>query len=149
MSKLRSTYYPHKRVQLVTDGPSPVKQSMAAECDINNIMRKNQKTGLITHVNQHNGSYDNLIAGGDYHDHLNACIEAQTAFDTLPAQIRNQFRNDPGAFLEFVQDPENASELVTMGLAQPPAPDPDAMPPVEIPTDHPEPANEDAAVAAP
>lgn len=35
----------------------------------------------------------------------------------LPAQVRAKFSNDAAEFLDFVQNPKNADELVAMGLA--------------------------------
>ena len=42
---------------------------------------------------------------------------ANSMFQDLPSSIRNQFQNDPGQFLDFVQDPENLEEMREMGLA--------------------------------
>lgn len=116
--KLRSAYIPHKPVQLITDGPSLVKQSMQEETNINTIMARYEKTGLIKHVAAHQGNYGDFVTGGDYHDHLNQIIEAREAFATLPATIRKRFDNEPAKFLEFVQDLENLDEMVEMGLSK-------------------------------
>ena len=40
--------------------PSLTKQSFKDECNINNIMSKYMKDGLIGHVNKHQGRYDDL-----------------------------------------------------------------------------------------
>ena len=47
----------------------------------------------------------------------NRMIEAKNNFDNLPLEVRKRFNYDPAAFLEFVDNPENLDELVTMGLA--------------------------------
>jgi hypothetical protein len=64
-------------------------------------------------------------------------------FMSLPAKIRSRFQNDPGAFLDFVQNPENRDEMIELGLAkaQPRAPvEPEAEPsPSEVPEDPQEP----------
>lgn len=123
---MNSSYYPHPRVQLDTGELSLVKQSMQAETDINTIMARYEKTGLMSHVATHKGQYGDFVTAGDYQDHLNQIIEAKEAFSTLPAKVRKKFDNDPSTFLEFVQDEENIDEMIEMGLlkALPASPDP-------------------------
>lgn len=111
--------YQRKRVQRSFEGPSAAKQAMAAECDINNIMGRYQKTGLLQHVNHMGGTYDALPDEIDYHTAMNQVIAAQDAFASLPSSIRNRFANDPAGFLAFVQNPDNLQEMREMGLAAP------------------------------
>jgi phage internal scaffolding protein len=101
-------------------GPGLAQQHFKDECDVNNILRKYQKTGLIDHVNRFQGDYADLSDVPDFQDSLNAVIDAQEAFMTLPSSIRKQFGNDPAAFLDFVHDPDNRDEMVKMGLAKAP-----------------------------
>lgn len=101
--------------------PSRAKQSFKEECDINTIMRKFQKTGMVDHFNKHQGQYGNFIAAEDYHTSLNILLEADEAFATVPAKIREKFSNDPAKFLEFVQNEKNHDSMIEMGLARPPA----------------------------
>lgn len=115
---------------------------MADACDIGNVMKKYEATGLLTHVNTHQGQYGNFIGYEDYHASLNQIISAQAAFNSIPANIRARFNNDAATFLEFVQDPANGEELIKLGLATPraseappaesgttpPLPDPTATP---------------------
>lgn len=101
-----------------TTGPSLTKQSHAKECDINQIMLKWQKTGMIDHRNVYQGQYGDFTnTPDDYHESMNAVISANEMFESLPAKIRLRFGNDPGQFLDFVGDPENADEMIKLGLA--------------------------------
>lgn len=100
---------------------SLTKQSEAAACDINNIMSQYERTGLIPHVAQYQGQYADLGDSLSYHDSMNAVIAAQNAFDSLPANIRARFGNDPAAFLDFVNDDSNREEMGRMGLLDLPA----------------------------
>lgn len=102
------------------DGPSRTKQSFQAECDINGIMAKHMATGLVDHVNQRQGRYEDLPSETDYHANLNSVMAAQEAFDSLPSKIRTRFKNDPGKFLGFVLDPSNKEEVQKMGLGAKP-----------------------------
>lgn len=103
------------------------KQNFKAECDINNIMKKYIKTGAISHFAKHAGYYD-FCPDTDYRGCLEVLNKAQEMFADLPAVIREKFKNDPGVFLEFVQDPKNLPELREMGLANP-EPTPAKAPP--------------------
>ncbi len=116
---VRTGRTPHARVTKAFLLPSLAKQSFADECNINNIMAKFNKTGILEHENKRKPRYGDLIDAVDYHSSLNKTIEAQDAFDNLPSAIRSRFNNEPGEFLEFVDNPENAEELVTLGLAEP------------------------------
>lgn len=109
--------------------PSLTKQSFADECDINNIMRRYERDGVIDHVKQYGGSYADVTEGFDYHRAMNVVAYAQEMFMSLPASIRSKFSNDPGAFLEFAQNPENLEKMVEMGLA---VKRPDAPGPVKV-----------------
>ena len=51
-------YRPHDRVTQPVGGPSRTKQAFKEECDVNNILRKYEKTGLITHVAAYKGRYE-------------------------------------------------------------------------------------------
>lgn len=110
------------------------KQSHKDECDINVILRKYDKTGLITHVNTAAAQYGDFTEINEYQESLNLVINAQNAFDELPSSIRKKFGNDPGAFFEFVTDPANEAACVEMGLAHQRPLDPDPAPVSEPPT---------------
>lgn len=125
-----------KRVKVFfEEGSSLAHQSFKDECDINVLMRRYEKTGMINHVNKHQGEYGDFINAPDYHSAMNQIIEARESFMTIPARIRARFGNDPAEFLAFVQDPANEAEMREMGLlpAQRPQ-DPDTLdPPPEAP----------------
>lgn len=117
--------YKRKRVQtnlLDEDGkpfPSETQQQFKNECDINNILRQYDKTGLITHLNTARAHYGDFTKANEYQEALNLVMDAQDAFMEVPAKVRAQFNNDPGKFMEFVTNPKNHDQLVEMGLANP------------------------------
>lgn len=92
------------------------QQQYAEECDVNHIMKKYITTGEIHHVNRKQGVYADMADIQDYQGMLNTVLAANEAFDALPADVRNKFRNDPANLIEFVQDPENYDEGVKLGL---------------------------------
>lgn len=123
----------------VTYPPSMTKQAHKDECDINHIMKQYQATGIMTHLNQRaaQGQYMDLPDPLDFQESLHMVRIAQEAFASLPSTLRNRFDNDPAQFLDFVQNPANADELVELGLAkrrdQAPAKAPDEPPAGEKP----------------
>jgi len=111
-------YLSHPRVHPAIGEKSRTKQSFQAECNINNIMRKHEKTGLLDHVAAHVGGYGDFITSDDYHSAQNRILEAQASFNSLPANLRADFNNSPAEFLSFAQDPANFDEMVSLGLAE-------------------------------
>lgn len=108
---------PRLPVQVFCDEPTRTQQHLRDECDINRIMRDASKTGMVAHITSVQGKYADVSGVPDYHTALNLVREAEELFAAVPAVVRAKFRNDPGEFLAFVEDPDNAEELVRMGLA--------------------------------
>ena len=99
---------PRKATRTKPNGKSRTRQSHAADCDINNIMAKFQKTGSIDHVAKHGPQYGEVTAI-TYHEAQNLVIEAQDMFNDLPSSARAKFENDPRNFMDFVQNDTGAS----------------------------------------
>jgi len=146
---IRTFYRPHKRVQYtgqlvnhktgeVFTPPARTKQQFLEQCDINNIVKQYSKTGQFTHLsaNLAKGTYSDLPDPIEFQDSMNLVIQAEGAFATLPAKVRNRFGNDPAEFLAFMGDPANVEEIVKMGLAveRPPETPPAANNPPPEPT---------------
>lgn len=130
--------YSDKPVDLGIDcsvEPSMTKQSFAAECDINNIMARFERTGVLDFTNEFEPRYGDATAL-DYQTSLNIVINAQTMFDAMPAALRLRFGNDPQEFLAFVDDPRNVEESIKLGLRVVPvvSPDPTPIPVVLVPS---------------
>lgn len=116
--KIRKPYGARERVAFECQGLSLTKQVFKDECDVNRIMKRFEKTGLVEHLNRHQGDYGDFVNAPDYHSALNAVRLADDMFMSLPAKLRQRFSNDPAEFLAFVDDPENADELIDLGLAK-------------------------------
>lgn len=137
--EFRSAYSPRLRVALSFPAQGRTKQSFKAECDINTIMARYLKTGMIDFVNKHAPQYHD-VTGLDYQEALLVVAQSQTLFNELPSHIRLEFDNNPAEFLDFVNDPANAPEMAAMGLLTPeaarryaPAPAAPSTPPVVAP----------------
>jgi len=101
----------------VDTGPGLTKQSMAKDTDINLIMAKYQKTGLVNFVNENQGEYMEAPEL-DFHQAIEYIAKSKELFDEMPSSLRKRFNNDPGEFLDFVHDENNADEMVSLGLAK-------------------------------
>lgn len=111
---------PHERVVFVSRLPSRTRQEFQRECDINDIMKKYQKTGVLTHYNKRQPQYLDFSEGvPDFHVAMNMMVEAEAAFMTLPATVRKRFENDPAEFVKFATDDANIGQLREWGLAAP------------------------------
>lgn len=107
------------RVQKHFPNPTMTKQAFKDETNINNIMARYIKDGVMDHVNTHQGNYGNFIGYENYHTSLNQILQAEAMFLTIPAKIRALFNNDPATFLAFADNPENQKTMVEIGLALP------------------------------
>ncbi|UDN67665.1 internal scaffolding protein [robinz microvirus RP_87] len=111
-------YRKHPRVITPTGSISMTKQSHKDECDINLIIKKYQKTGIIQHISQQTPSYTDLPDTLDYQQSLAILEEADYAFSTLPSVVREYFHNSPAEFLAAFTDPSQAAKLEEWGLAK-------------------------------
>lgn len=114
-----TAYGPKIKQTLTCPEPTLTKQAPRDEVDINNIVAKFTKTGLITHRNAHQGEYGEY-AVLDYQEALNLVIDAREMFESVPSDIRKQFGNDPGQFINWVENPANRDTMYDMGLAKRP-----------------------------
>lgn len=103
---------------------SMTKQSFKDECDINTLMAKYEKTGVLDHVNRRLPEYGDFAGVVSYQDSLNIVLDAREAFASLPARIRDRFGNDPAQYLSFIDKPENKEEAIRLGMIMPPPADP-------------------------
>lgn len=122
------TQWDRQRLQIGDLGPTRTKQEFKDECDINNILRQYVTTGTFTHINRRQPQYG-YVDGHDFMDAMRIVTEGQNMFADLPSHIRKRFGNDPAEFLAFVQNPDNAAEMASMGLREAPAPEPAPMEP--------------------
>ncbi len=132
-TKFASAYADHERVTLTCNDPSLAKQSMADECDVNQIMARYEKSGIVDHVNQFQGEYGDFTGVQSFQESIEQVQNATEAFMTLPARIRSDFENDPGKFLEFATDPKNLPQMREYGLAKTERPaQPEPTPELEL-----------------
>lgn len=99
-------------------------QSFAEDADINRILGRYRTTGFVADVALGTPVYADFSDAASYMESLNKLNEAERLFAALPARVRARVENDPSKLIAFVEDPENADELVELGLKIPVAPEP-------------------------
>jgi len=98
---------------------SLAQQHFKDECDINNILRQFNITGLLPEAPL-SPRYGDFTGIGDYHTALTQVIAAEDEFLSLPATLRARFENDPAQLIEFLDKPENLDEAISLGLVNKP-----------------------------
>lgn len=86
------------------------EQNHARSCDINTIMARYVKTGVIDHINKHSAKYGD-VSGADFTAAQLLVAEQKTVFEELPAYAREHFDNDVATYLEALQTDEGLEEL--------------------------------------
>lgn len=100
--------------QAANDGRT--KQAFKDEADINKMIARFDRTGLLDNVNVKQGVYADVSELRDYKSALDVVSSANSLFAELPALIRERFENDPAQLIEFLDDPKNVDEAVELGL---------------------------------
>lgn len=132
------------KIQTINTEPSMTSQQFKDQCDVNNIMKKYRLTGELTHLRKNQGQYIDLTQLPDYQTALQTVIDANSAFESLPAHVRKHFQNDPKQLLQFVADPKNKEEAIKLGLI----PEPQQKPNVDIKQNPKQNKNDDKKIEA-
>jgi len=100
-------------------GEALTEQHHKNEANINNIVGKYNKTGLLP---QANGAFFGDVSNvHSYTDCLDCLRDSEEYFKSLPSVVRKRFRNSPEELCEFLLDSNNREEAVKLGLLRPEA----------------------------
>jgi len=97
---------------------SLTQQQFAEEADINTIVNRFLKTGVMPTPNTF-PQYVDFEGIFDYQSAMNLVRAADESFMRMDAKVRSRFNNSPQEFLEFFANPENTQEAIRLGLAIP------------------------------
>ncbi len=97
------------------DSPTRTLQAHKDESDINLIMAKYIRSGVIEHGNANSARYG-FAPAVDFREALELIDEAKQQFDTLPAKVRKEFDNSAEKFLKFCEQPDAAEKLIELGV---------------------------------
>lgn len=109
-----------KRIQYSSDKPSRTQQHFEEETNVNSVIKKYQRTGMITHVRQGQPMYGDFTQYGDFKTQLDSVRSAFDLFSSLPAHVRKKFSNNPENLIQFLADSNNDEEAIKLGLKERP-----------------------------
>lgn len=112
-----------KRVTVSFEKPTRTRGSFKNDCDINVVVNRFQKNGIIDHIARGQGSYGDFSTVEDYQSSLNRVMAARDSFEALPSKIRSRFYNDPAELIGFLENPANLQEAIELGLVAKPQPE--------------------------
>lgn len=130
---------PRKKTWLIncTADEDCTKQSFKDECDMNNIVSRINKTGFIpleaADSLRRQVYADASAAPASLEDAYAVVNRADAAFSSLPARLRERF-GGPVGLLSFLEDPENLTEAINLGLVGKMQPTPPSAPNSGAPT---------------
>jgi phage internal scaffolding protein len=106
------------RKQYVCKDESRTIQADAKLANINNIMDRYLKTGVLPQVQQKVAMYIDNTKLPDFLEAHNLIIEAKNLFMELPAHVRKLMDNDPAKLESFIKDPNNREILEKYGVIE-------------------------------
>lgn len=121
-----------RTIRVVVDCSGDVgrtKKSFRDDSDVNLIVAKYRRSGVMDYLNKHAGSFSDVSVSFKLEDAMHTMAKASQLFSDLPANIRRRFDHDPAQFVDFINQPGNRAEAISLGLI----PAPPAAPPAVVP----------------
>ena len=92
------------------------QQHFEKECNINSIVGKYQKTGVLPTAMIRDVQFGEV--GPDLLNALSKVRAAEEQFLKMPSTIREHFQNNPEIFMRFLCDKDNYSKAVKLGIVE-------------------------------
>lgn len=105
-----------KRTMTKIEGASATDQSYKKAVDINNIVGKFMKTGILPQTSV--GKYGDFSQVPTLEEAYEAVQAAQDQFYGLPAEIRKEMDNDPSKMEIWLSDEKNYDSALKYGLIE-------------------------------
>jgi len=117
--RIKTAHGPRTRHSITFTGQGRTKQNHKNETDINQIMARFQKTGTIDFVNTQKAQFGDAT-GLEFQSAMETVASANEMFDALPSKIRERFNNNAQELLTFLENEDNRTEAVFLGLLKTP-----------------------------
>lgn len=92
------------------------KQSFKDDCDINVIMDRHTKTGVVNHLNRALPQYGDFSEANGLKDAMDRVFAAEQLFAGLESRIRKAAANSPHQMLQMLATEDGAYALQEAGL---------------------------------
>lgn len=115
--EIKSTFSKKLRVKTINTEKTLTKQNLADQANVNNIIRRYAKTGTLPNLNNLEAIYGEITSQGLQEAH-EMIASASEAFDQIPSEIRKQFNNDAGLFIDYATNPQNIQQMASWNLAK-------------------------------
>lgn len=122
-TRFKCNYQPSSsKMALHCTDPTRAHQHLKDECDLNKIIKKHRSNGTLRELlKQDPAMYQDCSTVMEFREAMDVINLANYQFESLDAEVRKRFANDPANFLAFASDASNAEEMVRMGLMKPEA----------------------------
>lgn len=104
------------------------EQNHKTEVDVNHIVSSRGVDRIAETTKLADLTFD-TNPYNDFQEMMEIVAKGKSTFAQLPAQVRDEFQNDPAKYLDYIRHPENRDALVERGWAEPA---PAAPAPVEV-----------------
>lgn len=102
---------------IIFPSDSLVQRHFQDECDVNLIVDRYVKTGVMDHINETPPTYGDVSeVPTDLMSSYEAVFAAEQAFMNLPSGLRKSLDNDPSRLGAWLQDEKNYDDAVKYGL---------------------------------
>lgn len=110
--------FSYERVDGIECKGGRTKQSFAADCDINKIVSRAMKTGILSTgiPGGRVASFGDFSRGEDYMALQVRLRAVNEDFMRLPVSVRAKFNHDPAVMFDWLADDRNKVEAVKLGL---------------------------------
>lgn len=90
----------------IKTGKGLTETSHKDDCDLNLVMKRYVRTGVIPMFNQRNKEprYEDVSMYGDFQSAMNKIAEGKRLFAELPENVRDYFDNDPNALMSATEE---------------------------------------------
>ena len=109
--QFRTPFTPRVSVSIdFKESKNLTRSEQAPATDINNIVNKFYKTGVIDYVSNNEpqfGDFTNI----NFEEIQNKVAQGNQLFESLPAHVRKEFNNNPAEFIEFIQVKGNIEDM--------------------------------------
>lgn len=114
--KIYSRYKPGPKDGMTFTEQSLTHQEFYEDTKTENIINKYVRIGANPYLPAAVGEFLDTTTISDFQTNMERFRAVSEYFESLPSDIRLQFRNDPKYFAQFASNPENKSALEELGL---------------------------------